>query len=41
MFDQDNNLYLISLSILITVCWIMGGYYKEKFHVNHLWELKG
>ena len=19
----------------------MNGYYKEKFHVNHLWELKG
>ena len=25
----------------LPVCWIMIGYYKEKFHVNHLWKLKG
>ena len=23
------------------VCWIMYEYNGEKFHINHLWELKG
>ena len=25
----------------LPVYWIMQGYYREKLHVNHLWELKG
>ena len=41
MLDQDNNFYLIILSILITLLRIMYGYYREKLQVNHLWELKG
>ena len=40
MFDQGNILYLISLSILTTVCWIMYGYYREKLHIYHFWELR-
>ena len=24
--------------ILLPVCWIMYGYYREKLHVNHFWE---
>ena len=42
VLDQDNNIYLISLSILITCLldnvWIK---YGEKSHVCHFWELKG
>ena len=42
VLDQDNNFYLISLSILITCLldnvWIK---YGEKSHVCHSWELKG
>ena len=41
MLDQDDNFYLISLSILVTCLkdnvWIL----YEKLHVNHLWGLKG
>ena len=40
MLDQDDNLYLISLSIPI-VCWIVYGYCSEKLHFNHFWKLKG
>ena len=42
VLDQDNNIYLITLSILITCLldnvWIK---YGEKSHVCHFWELKG
>ena len=31
---------LISLNILITCLQKMYGYYREKFQVNHLWELR-
>ena len=24
----------------LPVCWIMYGYYREKLHVDHFWELK-
>ena len=24
----------------LPACWIMSGYYREKLHVNHLWDLK-
>ena len=41
MLDQDNDFYLIILNILITPLRIMYGYYREKLHVNHLWEFKG
>ena len=41
MLDQGNNLCLISLGILITVCWMMYGYYMEKVNVDHFWESKG
>ena len=40
MLDQDKNSYLISLSILIT-CRMHYGCYREKLHVDHLWEMKG
>lgn len=23
------------------ICWFMCGYYREKLHVSHFWELKG
>ena len=39
MFDQFNKFYLISLSILLTCCWMICGYYREKLHLNHFWEL--
>ena len=41
MLDQDDNFDMISLSILVT-CVLNNVYiyYKEKFHVNHFWELK-
>ena len=31
---------LISLNILITCLQKMYGYYREKFQVNHLWEIR-
>ena len=35
-------LYLINLSIFsLPFCQIMCGYFREKLHVNHFWELKG
>ena len=39
MLDHNKNLYLISFSIFITVHWMMYEYYRDKFHVNQLWEL--
>ena len=39
MFDQCNKFYLISLSFLLTCFWMIYGYYREKFHLNHFWEL--
>ena len=39
MFDQFNKFYLISLSFLLTCFWMIYGYYREKFHLNHFWEL--
>ena len=39
MLDQDNNFYLISLNILITYLLDNVRYYREKFHVDHFWEL--
>ena len=39
VFDQFNKFYLISLSFLLTCCWMIYGYYREKFHLNHFWEL--
>ena len=41
MFDQDNNFYLISLKILIICLLNNVKHLKEKFHVDHFWELKG
>ena len=41
MLDQDKNSYLISLSILITCLLDAYGCYREKLHVDHLWEMKG
>ena len=38
MLDQDNNLYLISLNILIS--YLLEEYYREKFDIDHFWELK-
>ena len=34
VLDQDNNIYLISLGILIICCWIMYRYFGEKLHVT-------
>ena len=39
VFDQFNKFYLISLSFLLTCFWMIYGYYREKFHLNHFWEL--
>ena len=40
VLDQDNNFYLISLSILsLFAKWCMYGYDREKLHVNQFWEL--
>ena len=40
VLDQDNNFYLISLSILSLLAkWCMYGYDREKLHVNQFWEL--
>ena len=41
MLDQENSVYLIPLSILITVWWKIYGCYWEKLHVDYLWGLKG
>ena len=42
MFDQDNIMYLISLSILTTcLCDNVLIFCREKSHVNHVWEFKG
>ena len=41
VFDQDNNIHLIKSDILITYLLDNDWYYKEKLHVNHIWELKG
>ena len=36
------NFYQITLSnFSLPVCWTMYGYFREKLHANHLWELKG
>ena len=35
VLDQDNNFCLISLSILITSCWIIYGYCEEKLCIDH------
>ena len=40
VLEQDNIFCLICVSLL-TVCWIMNGYFGEKLHVKHFWELKG
>ena len=37
VLDQDNNFYLISLSILMTCLPDNVSYYREKLHVNHSW----
>ena len=41
MLDQDNNFYLVSLSLLITgfldFVWI---YHRQKLHFNQLWEFR-
>ena len=39
MLDQDNNFYLISMSILISC--LLYVYYRERLQVSHFWELKG
>ena len=39
MLDQDNNFYLISLNILITYLLDNVMILREKFHVDHFWEL--
>ena len=42
MLDEKKNFILISLIIPnLPICWKMCGYYREKIHVNHFWELKG
>ena len=35
VFDQFNKFYLISMSILLTSCWMIYGYYRKKLHLNH------
>ena len=41
MLDQDENFYLINLSILITcVRDIVKIFFREKFLVNPVWECK-
>ena len=35
MFDQFNKFYLISMSILLTSCRMIYGYYRKKLHLNH------
>ena len=39
VLDQDNNFYLISLSILITCLLNNVEVWEEKLHVNHFQEL--
>ena len=34
VLEQDNIFCLICVSLL-TVCWIMNGYFREKLHVKH------
>ena len=42
VLDEKKNFILISLIIPnLPICWKMCGYYREKIHVNHFWELKG
>ena len=41
MLDQDNNFYLISLSILNTCLLDIVGILLGEVTVNHFWELKG
>ena len=41
VLNQENNLYLISLSILVTSLLDDEWIYREKLQVNHFWEFKG
>ena len=41
VLSENDSFYLISLNILITCLLNNVWYYREKFHVNHFWELKG
>ena len=41
MLDQDSSFYMINLNILITFLLNNVWYWREKFHVDHVSELKG
>lgn len=39
--DQDNNFYLIRVSILVTCSVDNVRYFRERLHVYYVYELKG
>ena len=41
VLDQESDFYLRNLKTNHLFARYMYGYFREKFHANHFWELKG